>query len=341
MTTLPGLDLTAFAEWAANERLELSGDLTADLVAGGRSCLTYVVTDSAGRRVVVRRPPLGQVLESAHNVVREHRIVSALAPTDVPVAPTLGVCDDPDVIGARFFVMDYVDGGVLHELDDVADVTPTDEQRRAAAESMLDALVALHAVDVDAVGLGDLAKRTGFLDRQLKRWSAQLEASRTRELPEMDELHRWLVAHQPAPSDSAVIVHGDFRIGNALLGADGRVAAMVDWELTTFGEPMADLAYLLRSWGEPDDPPNAYRQAPTCAGGFPTRAEMARAYGDRSGRSIDDLSYWMAFNAWRSAAIAEGVLRRYVDGQMGDEIDLDALRQSVDDGAAEGLAATR
>ena len=336
-----GLDLDEFASWAGDEGITLAPPLSAELVAGGHSCLTYVVSDGTGRRVVVRRPPLGHVLESAHDVVREHRIVAALQNTAVPVAPTLGVCDRTDVIGAPFFVMDFVDGGVLHEASAVDAITPESEQRRTAAFSLIDALGALHSVDVDEVGLGDLSRRDGYLDRQLKRWERQWSASRTRDRDAMDELHRWLVDHRPEPSSEVRIVHGDFRLGNALLRPDGSVAAMLDWELCTLGEPMADLAYLLRSWVGPDEPAGPHLEPPTRAGGFPSRDELVARYHEITGRSVDDLDYWVAFNAWRSAAIAEGVLRRYMDGAMGErDVDLDAFRRSVEITAAAGLRAT-
>lgn len=336
--TLDGLDLRSFARWADDHGIDLAPPLTGELVAGGHSCLTFVVTDAAGHRVVVRRPPLGHVLESAHDVVREHRIVHALQHTDVPVAPTLGVCDDVDVIGAPFFVMRHVEGGVLHQRHDVEQIAPDREQRRQAARTLVRALAALHRVDVDAVGLGDLSRRTGYLDRQLKRWERQWEASRTRELSDMDDLHAWLVEHRPDPSPDAAIVHGDFRLGNAILGPDGSVVAMLDWELCTLGEPMADLAYLLRSWVQPDEPATPHLEPPTRAGGFPTRDELVDDYAAATGRSVADLDYWMAFNAWRSAAISEGVLRRYLEGAMGDrDVDTDAFRRSVEVTADAGL----
>ena len=333
-----GLDLTAFAAWATLNDIELDGPLEAQRVEGGRSCLTYLVDDANGKRVVVRRPPLGHLLQSAHNVVREHRIVAALWPTGIPVAPVLGVCETPEIIGAPFFVMEFVEGGVLNEAADVPRILPGDQERRTAGFSMVDALTELHRVDVDAVGLGDLSRRDGYLDRQLRRWDRQWQDSRTRDLPEMTELHDWLVANQPAPSNEVRIIHGDFRIGNALLRPDGTVAAMLDWELCTLGEPMSDLAYLLRSWVQPDEPIGPHLEPPTRSGGFATREELADRYAERTSRAIDSLDFWMAFNAWRSAAIAEGVLRRYLDGAMGDqEVDLDGFRVSVELAAAAGL----
>jgi aminoglycoside phosphotransferase (APT) family kinase protein len=329
----PGIDAATLTPWLEANVDGLRGPCRYELVAGGHSCLTFVVTDVDGRRVVLRRPPLGHVLATAHDVVREHRIIAALGPTDVPVAPALAVCDDETVNGAPFFVMDFVDGRVAHTADDVDAVLPDAASREAATWSLVDALAALHRVDVDAVGLGDLSRRHGYLDRQLKRWATQWEASRTRELPLMERMHAWLVEHRPA-DPPATIVHGDFRLGNLLLAPSGQVLAVLDWELCTLGDPMADVAYLLRSWVAPEEPGGRHLEPPTRAGGFPSREQVVERYRAVAGRAVDDLGYWMAFNAWRSAAIAEGVLRRYLDGAMGTRPDdLDAFARSVEDGA--------
>ncbi len=334
----PGIRAEAVTAWLVDHVDGLTGPCRYELIAGGHSCLTFVVIGADGRRVVLRRPPLGHVLATAHDVVREHRIIAALGPTDVPVAPALAVCEDDVVNGAPFFVMDFVDGRVVHTSDDVPAVLPDDESRRTAAWSLVDALAALHRVDVDQIGLGDLSRRHGYLDRQLKRWAAQWEASRTRELPIMERLHAWLLDHRPADAPTT-IVHGDFRLGNLLLAPSGEVLAVLDWELCTLGDPMADVAYLLRSWVGPEEPGGRHLDPPTRAGGFPTRDELVERYRVASGRAVDDLDYWMAFNAWRSAAISEGVLRRYLDGAMGTRPDdLDAFARGVEDGAAAAAA---
>jgi aminoglycoside phosphotransferase (APT) family kinase protein len=202
---------------------------------------------------------------------------------------------------------------------------------------MVDALVALHAVDVDAVGLGDFARRRGYLDRQLERWSAQWEASKTRELPAMERLHAWLVDHVPAEPEAGV-VHGDFRLGNALHAPDGTTLAVLDWELSTLGDPLADVSYLLRSWATPDQAAGG-EGLPAAAEGFPAADELAERYATASGRTLDDLDYWMALNAWRSAAISEGVYRRYIDGKMGEAPpDVERYARSVDITVHQGLA---
>ena len=221
--------------------------------------------------------------------------------------------------------MAFVDGLVLHGAIDAEHLTP--DAHRHAGEHLVDILVALHAIDIDAVGLGDLSKRTDYLGRQLRRWSTQWEGSKTKEMPGMERLQRWLVENRP-PDDETRIVHGDFRLGNCIHAGDGTILAMLDWELCTLGDAMADVSYLLRSWAEPGDEGRAASEPPSRAEGSPTRDELTTRYAEGSGRSLDDLSYWMAFNAWRSACIVQGVYSRYVDGKMaahGDE-DIDALR---------------
>lgn len=332
-----GIDPERLVPWLTERIDRLRAPLTFDLVAGGHSCLTYVVTAADGHRVVLRRPPLGHVLATAHDVVREHRIIHALRDTNVPVPETLAVCEDDAVNGAPFFVMAHVDGRVMHEATDVDDIAPTPHARRRVTDSLVDALVALHAVDPDEVGLGDLSRREGYLERQLKRWARQWVSSKTRDLPDMERLHVWLVEHQPAEVD-ARIVHGDFRLGNLLVMPDATVGAVLDWELCTLGQPMADLAYLLRSWVGPDESAGPHLVPPTAAGGFPDRDAVVARYRQATGRDVEHLEYWMAFNAWRSAAIAEGVLRRYLDGNMGERPDdLQGFVRSVEQSAASGL----
>ncbi|HVM53340.1 MAG TPA: phosphotransferase family protein [Acidimicrobiales bacterium] len=311
--------------------------LTFERVAGGHSCLTFIVTDAAGERFVLRRPPLGHVLATAHDVVREHRVMSALQDTGVPVPRMLGVCTDVDVNDAPFYVMGYVDGVVLHSAADASAKLADDDARVRATDSLVDALVALHAVDIDEVGLGDLARRTGYLERQLKRWAGQWSSSKTRELPGMERLHEWLVANRPDEPGSGII-HGDYRLGNLLHAPDGTVLAILDWELCTLGDPLADVSYLVRSWvGPTAGVPDAVAPA-SAAPGFPAAVDVAERYAKATGMALSDLDYWMAFNAWRSAAIAEGVYRRYIDGDMGTAPpDVDRYQKSVDVSVESGL----
>ena len=338
--SVEGVDVGPVTAWFAANVPAAKAPLSFSRVAGGHSCLTYIVTDEAGERFVLRRPPLGHVLATAHDVVREHRVMSALWGTGVPVPEMLGVCPDAEVNGAPFYVMAFVDGVVLHNAADAVAKLPSDAARERAASSLVDALVALHGVDIDSVGLGDLARRTGYLERQLKRWSAQWESSKTRELPGMERLYAWLTSNRPEEPGSGVI-HGDYRLGNLLHDAStGEVLAILDWELCTLGDPLADVSYLLRSWvdgaamaGVPPEVASA-----SSAPGFPSRDWVASRYAEATGMHLDDLRYWMAFNAWRSAAISEGVYRRYIDGDMGVvPEDVTRYRDSVDVAVESGL----
>ncbi len=333
-----GIDPGPIEAWFREHVPEARPPLGYERVAGGHSCLTYVVTDDEGERYVLRRPPLGTVLATAHDVAREHRVMSALQDTAVPVPRMRDLCQDDRVTGAPFYVMSYVDGVVVHTARDAQRLLPSRAARRRAAETLVDALVALHAVDIDAVGLGGFARRSGYLDRQLRRWSAQWTASKTRELPAMEQLHAWLVEHRPAEPE-ACIVHGDARLGNALHAPDGTTLAVLDWELSTLGDPLADVSYLLRSWATPDEAAGG-DGPPAAAAGFPSRDELAERYAAASGRALDELAYWMALNAWRSAAISEGVYRRYIDGMMGDAPpDVERYARSVEITVQQGLVA--
>lgn len=327
----------AVARWVINHVEGFAPPLRFVRVAGGHSCITFVVHDAAGRRIVLRRPPLGHVLASAHDVLREHRIMGALHHTAVPVPTMIGACDDREVLDAPFFLMAHVDGIVLHDAEMVRSHFPDSVQRVRAGESLIDAMVALHSVDPDEVGLGDLSRRSGYLDRQLKRWHGQWTASKTRELPDMERLHGWLVANRPVELATR-IVHGDCRLGNAIHGPDGTVLALLDWELCSLGDPRADLSYLLRAWVSPDEPLLTSVEQPTRAGEFSSRDGLVARYETATGTKLTDLDYWMAFNAWRSASIGEGVYRRYIDGNMGTRSDdVEVYARSVEVGAAAGL----
>jgi aminoglycoside phosphotransferase (APT) family kinase protein len=324
-----GIDLESFARWAAAALPGTAAPFTAEVIAGGQSNITALVRDASGRELVVRRPPLHGVLPTAHDMGREHRIIAALGPTPVPVPDAIAFCDDPDVIGAPFYVMSYVDGVVLHDLDTAMDAL--DEPARAhSGESLIDALVELHAVDVDAVGLGDLARRDELVKRQLKRWHAQFDASKTRELPAVDRAHALLEARIP-PQTESTIVHGDYRLGNCVVDHRGEIRAVLDWEICTLGDPRADLGYVLATWAEPHDPLQAIEHNPTLAPGFTSRAALLARYAERSGRDVDDVPYFVAFSYWRLACILEGVLARHLSGARGDQgADIDSFRRRVE-----------
>ncbi len=294
-----------------------------ELIVGGRSNLTYRVVDAAGRAIILRRPPTGHVLATAHDMAREHRIITAVGRTTVPVPRTLGLCTDDAVTGAPFYVMEHVAGEVL-DSPERAELLPL-ELRREASEHLIDVLADLHAADVDEIGLGDLARRDGYVERQLKRWTTQWANSKTRELPAVDEVAAHLAAHVPA-QQGVSIAHGDYRFGNCITDVGhGRIAAVLDWELCTLGDPLADLGYLDVYWVRPGG--DGRHNDPTSAPGFPPYAEMVGRYATRTGRDVSAIDYYVAFSSWRLAVISEGVYARYVHGAMGDQPDPDVVER--------------
>jgi aminoglycoside phosphotransferase (APT) family kinase protein len=324
-----GIDVAKVSRWLADNVAGARAPFNFQLIAGGRSNLTFLVTDDNGIRYVLRRPPLGHVLATAHDMAREHRIISAVGQTDVPVPATLGLCTDESVNGAPFYVMNFVDGVVL---DNAEKAELLDKSlRRSASFNLIDVLCELHDVDIDAVGLGNLAKREGYIERQIKRWSTQWENSKTRELPEIDEVVRLLSTKVPRQQDVS-IAHGDFRFGNVLTDvATGRIAAVLDWELCTLGDPLADLGYIGVYWS--DGPASALRaNDPTPAGGFTTYRELVERYATKTGRDVSGVDYYVAFSCWRLAVISEGVYARYLHGAMGNQegIDMTVMKAGVD-----------
>jgi len=326
-----GIDAAAVTAWYEQHVPGARPPLAFSLITGGHSNLTYKVVDAAGRATVLRRPPLGAVLATAHDMGREHRIVAALGPTDVPVPPALGLCEDEAVNGAPFYVMDFVEGFVLTDARSTADLFDEAERGRIG-RSVIDVLVALHRVDPDAVGLGDLGRKEAYLARQLRRWWGQWEKSKTRELPEMEQVHAALQERMPEQV-GATIVHGDYRLGNMIASRDARIAAVLDWELCTLGDPLADLGYVLNNWagpGESEVGAGGAAMSPTAAGGFPGREEFLAAYAEATGRDVSAIDYYRAFQYWRLAAIIEGVLSRYLKGVMGGGADTSVFRAQVD-----------
>ncbi len=335
-----GIDVDRVTAWLDRNIDMIEGPYAFDLITGGRSNLTFRVTDASGTAVVLRRPPTGKVLASAHDMVREHTIISAVNRTNVPVPRTLGVCTDLEVNGAPFYVMSLVEGVVLESAETAADMTVT--QRREAGEHLIDVLADLHAVDVDAVGLGDLAKRSGYVERQVRRWTTQWENSKTRDLASIDEVGRRLAADLPEQVGVS-IAHGDYRFGNCLVDTEaGRVTAVLDWELCTLGDPLADLGYLGVYWSDPGEAQNRPND-PTGIVGFPTYAELLERYALRTGRDLSNIGYYVAFSSWRLAVISEGVYARFLNGAMGDQdVDqatLDAFKLGTELLAEEALAA--
>ncbi|HZU73970.1 MAG TPA: phosphotransferase family protein [Acidimicrobiales bacterium] len=318
---MEGIDEPRVGAWLEANIAGARGPFSYELIAGGRSNLTFKVTDSAGRHYVLRRPPISHVLPTAHDMGREHRIISALGPTPVPVAPALGYCDDESVNGRPFYVMGHVEGHIVRD-QATAEKVLDEQARRTASEDLVDVMAAIHAVDVDAVGLGDLGRKDGYIERQLKRWYGQFRQSiegRDRQVKAVDEVHDFLAARIPAQGPAA-IVHGDYRLDNTMLGEDGRVRAVLDWEICTLGDPMADVGLLMVYWTDPDDSTSALGNlAPTALPGFLRRSDMADRYAATSGRDLSELPFYVAFGYWKLACILEGVYARYEGGAMGGD----------------------
>jgi aminoglycoside phosphotransferase (APT) family kinase protein len=309
-----GLDLTALEGYLAFHRPDLApGPISASLIAGGRSNLTYVI-HSGPIEYVLRRPPLGHVLATAHDMTREFRVISALVPTAVPVPEALLLCEDPTVLGAPFYLMSRVSGVVYRRRAQTDELSG--EERESLTYAMMDTLADLHSVDPAAVGLADFGHPDGYLARQVRRWTQQLDRSRSRELPGIDELRDRLAATVP-PSGPARIVHGDYRLDNLLADPETMtVTAVLDWEMATLGDPLADLGVLLTYWEvtpSVDDNPIADRLGPKA--GFPSGAELIARYASRSGAHVPDLSWHTALACYKLAVICEGIHYRYTLGQ--------------------------
>lgn len=328
----PGIVRPALDTWLAAHVEGAAGPLEYTLVAGGHSNLTFRVDAPGGRRFALRRPPLGNYPPSAHDVAREHRVMQALASTDVPVPRMLALCSDVAVLGAPFFVMAWVDGVVVDEPAGVERWLPVPATRERTAFALVDALAAIHGVDVDAVGLGDLGARADYLSRQLERMRRVWDRTKTRELPLIEDLHRRLVAHRP-PQHHTGLVHADYRLGNVILRpADGLPAAVLDWELCALGDVLSDVGALLINWDLPDDPwPDVWmRPPPTRLGGFPSREAMIERYARRTGFQLHAIDWYRAFAYWRIAVLAEGMKRRYESGSMSSQAtDLGVLERRV------------
>ncbi|HEX7164031.1 MAG TPA: phosphotransferase family protein [Trebonia sp.] len=334
MSDLPGLDLARFTTWFDDACPgEIGGPLTGRLIAGGRSNLTYAVSDGT-RSWVVRRPPLGHVLATAHDMGREYRVISALRDTSVPVPLAYALCTDPDVIGAPFYVMSQVDGISYRTADQIAALGPN--RIRAIAERLIATLALLHAVPPAEVGLADFGRPEGFLARQVRRWKKQLDASRSRPIAGIDELHALLAANPPDGTPPA-IVHGDYRLDNVLVGADDKIAAVVDWEMATLGDPLTDVGLLIvyQRMDRLGEGPMA-----SSAPGYPAVPEVLAQYAAGSGRDLSDLGFYIALASFKAAVIFEGIHFRYVHGQTVGE-GFQEIGAMVEPLVASGLAAIR
>jgi aminoglycoside phosphotransferase (APT) family kinase protein len=320
---VPGLDLVKFRQWYDEQRPgEIDGELEAQLIAGGKSNLTYEVTDGTSWWIV-RRPPLGHVQATAHDMGREYTAMSALGGTDVPVPRTYAHCDDPDVIGAPFYVMEKIEGRAYRRAKELDELGA--DRTSAIAGRLVDVLAKLHAVDPGVVGLQEFGRPDGFLGRQVRRWGQQLAGSKTREHPDADELHRRLaeqVARVAADPSVVGVVHGDYRLDNCLVGDDDRIHAVVDWEMATLGDTRTDLALML-----------VYETLGASAGGdlvsdvakaqgWPGNERQLAAYTAASGRQPGDMGFHLALAYFKLAVILEGIHYRYLQGQtLGEGFD--------------------
>ncbi|MFE7721596.1 phosphotransferase family protein [Nocardia rhizosphaerihabitans] len=335
-TDLPGLDLDRLSTWLRGQ-VDVAGALSSKLIAGGKSNLTYEVGDGT-TRWIVRRPPLGHVLATAHDMAREYRVMAALRDTDVPVPAMYALRQDDSVLGAPFYVMEHVEGTPYRTAAELGELGP--ERTRAISTSLIDTLAVLHAVDPVAVGLADFGRPEGFLGRQVRRWKKQLDASHSRELPLADELHARLAADVP-PESAVGIVHGDYRLDNVLTDSSDRPAAVIDWEMATLGDPLTDLA-LMVVYGRlaAGRSGNATVADASAAPGFLSEDEIIARYTARSDRDMSRFGFYLGLAAFKLAAILEGIHYRYLHGQTVGE-GFDTIGAAIDPLLETGLTALK
>jgi aminoglycoside phosphotransferase (APT) family kinase protein len=311
----PLLVMEPLLEFLERNDLEAPDGLDASPVGDGHSNVTFELSTG----VVLRRPPRGPLPPSAHDVLREARLLTALEPTPVRAPRVLAVCADSEVIGAPFYVMERVEGVVV--TDQLPEPLDNPEERARIADELIDALVELHAVDWQAVGLDGFGKPSGYLERQLRRFTGLWEHNKTREIPAVEQVGNWLRANMPA-SPPATIVHGDYRLGNTMLAAEApaRLIAIFDWEMATIGDPLADLGYMMIHWIEADDKTvgKFNLHSVTSLPGFPTRAELIARYEERSGRSMQALNWYVTLALWKAIVFMEGNYKRAIQGSTDD-----------------------
>ena len=326
-----GYDVTAVEAWIAANVEGLTPPLQWTRLQGGHSNLTYGIEDRNGAAAVIRRPPQGELLPKAHDMSREWALISALGGTAVPVPKAMGFCEDPSVTGAWFYIMGLIDGHPLYNSDDTHLWVP-ENKRHTMAMSFIDVLAALHDVDPDQVGLGELGKKENYVGRQLKTWYRSWTSSITAadyDDPRAHELQHFFLNNMP-DQGPARVVHGDCGLHNVLIGPNHNVAAVVDWEISTLGDPLADLAYALNPWPDPTDSEPILPEAATAPNGFPSRTELAQRYAQKTGRDLSKLDYYIGFNRWKTAAIIHGVYARYCEGKKStDGVDMDEMRERI------------
>ncbi len=326
-----GINEDNVTEWMVAQLPEIATPLAFTLIAGGRSNLTFRVEDAEGRAWALRRPPLHHVLPTAHDMSREYRLIDSLGPVGIPVPVTVGLCTDDAVNERPFYVMEFVEGHILRSAPE-AEAAFDVATRRAVGDHMADTLAALHDVEPDSVGLGDLARHEGYIERQLKRWRGQYDQMQVEGVDHgglvervSDELARRIPKQQRTS-----VVHGDYRMDNVVLADDGSVRAILDWEICTLGDPLADLGLLMVYWADPTDAMAVLGLSPTTAPGFSTRAEILERYGSVSDLDISGVGYYTAFGYWKLACILQGVYARYVAGAgAGDQGSVDGYPAQV------------
>lgn len=306
---------------------------------GGHSNLAFAVTSANGNRYVLRRPPLWNAVAKEHDLSREYRIIARLRNSSVPVATARGYCEDPLVNGAPFYVLDYVEGQVIRDKAGAKKLL-SEPGRRRASESFIDTMASIHSVDPRAAGLEDLGPRTDYIARQIRRWYRNWNSQKTRELAGVDEVHDELVRRIPEQG-VATLVHSDLRLDNCLVDRRGDIVAVLDWEICTMGDPLADVGLLMLFWSGPDDEPTAWSATSTGVRGFLNRSDLLQRYAQNTGRDLTQIDYYVAFAYWKHACILEGVYARYVSGTLGhqDDFELLGLKAQVEDAVTRAAAA--
>lgn len=325
-----GFDVPVVERWMAEHTRVVVPCEWVRLV-GGHSNLTYELTDAAGQSFVIRRPPEGELLPKAHDMWREFQIIDALHPVGVPVAEPIGYCDDRDVCNTHFYVMGKVPGEAMYTAEQTAPRLDV-EARGRVGDSFVDVLAHLHSIDPVEVGLGELGRHDGYVARQLRTWYGSWTASAEHadyDDPRLHALHERLAGDLPEQGPARV-VHGDYGVHNVMVDGQGEVVAVLDWEIGTLGDPLADFAYALNAWIEPGDAPNASKVSPTALPGFASRDQLVARYADKTGADLSHLGYYRAFNSFKTACILHGVYARYRLGMKSSEgVDMDGLFQRI------------
>lgn len=327
----PGYDRPRVEAWIAANVDVLTPPLRWEQLEGGHSNLTYVLTDAEGRRAVIRRPPLGELLPKAHDMAREYAVISGLGPTPVPVAAAYGLCEDTSVTGAPFYVMSEVPGKAMYTAELVEEYLGM-EARARVGQSFMDTLAALHSIEPDDVGLGGLGRRDGYVQRQLKVWYGSWNASIPGAAFDDARIHRLFeeLGTTVPEQGPARVCHGDYGLHNCMLSAEGEVTAVLDWEIATLGDPLADFAYAVNNWGDPDDVIRISHESATTAPGFGRRQALIDRYAEATGADLSQLGYYRTFNYFKTACILQGVYARYLEGKKSSEgVDLVSLKERM------------